>query len=82
MSAKTVGSVDESIVRHIFLHRIPTNYNVAIVLLDETFLLEKLATVADHLRDISSSQISVASVQKEASLQKLEAYIDNLADEV
>ena len=58
------GATDKSIVKYIFLQRIPTQYKVAIAAQDESTTVEQLAVIADHIADILSTQSpAISSVQ-------------------
>lgn len=49
------GAMDKSIVKHIFLQRIPTQFKVAIAAQDDSTPVEQLAVIADHIADILST---------------------------
>ena len=87
------GATDKSIVKHIFLQRIPTQYKVAIAAQDESMPVEQLAVIAVHIADILSTQSpAISSVQtsdRDDLLSKLmerqkrmEACMDKMAEDI
>lgn len=87
------GTMDNNIVKHIFLQRIPTEYKVVIAAQDESMPVERVAEIADHIADIMSTRSStVAGVQtseKDELLSKLmegqtrlEARMNKMAEDI
>ena len=87
------GVTDKSIVKHIFLQRIPTQYKVAIAAQAESTPVEQLAVIADHIADILSTQSpAISSVQTSdrddllmklmEGLKRMEARMDKMAEDI
>ena len=84
---------DKSIVKHIFLQRIPTQYKVAIAAQDESMPVEQLAVIADNIVDILSTQspaISSAQISDRDDLlsklmerqKRMKARMDKMAEDI
>lgn len=51
------GTVDKSILKHIFLQRIPAQYKLTIAVLDKSTPVEQMVSIVDHIAALLSTQM-------------------------
>ena len=73
------GTVDGSILRELFLQRLPSNVRMVLVSSPESVGIDDLATLADRITEVATSTSSVSSVEQSSQVS---SELDQLRAEV
>lgn len=61
------GTTDESIIKELFMQRMPPNTRMVLASMSESTPLDELATLADKIREVATLSIAAVNVPSQAS---------------
>ena len=72
---------DSSILKELFMQRMPTNVRMVLAAVSESTPLQELATLADKIMEVATPSIATVTTPT-STLQQLQAKIDRLEEEL